>query len=1174
MNPGPGFPAPDVDSAGPSLEPGYSFTFLDHSIVPRGDAKAPPCPAVAPFVLRRLIGMGGQGEVWEAWQSSLEREVAVKIHRRGDVGAFLDEALLTGELDHPNIVPVLDLGSLAAPGSDSSTPVMAMKRIRGLRWDELITTERGDAPPSHEYWTRHLGILHSVCHAVAYAHSRGIVHLDLKPAQVIVGEFGEVYLMDWGIAARIDDRPGRGRHVSQIVGALGTPAYMAPEQACGDAQAIGVATDVYLLGALAYHIATGRGPHPGAMMDEIIDHARRNTLLPIGDNTPPPLAAIIARALSAAPAARYPTAESFRTAIDDFLGTASHQREAQEIAEACRNKTPTLDALGYDDLTALERQLDRAQTLAPNLAGIDGLRDDVLAAHMRRAVKTGDLELARLLADRIGQRERRDDALSSVDAALSARRAQDRQRILARRAAVAALVALVVVMLGASYSLLRYYRTAVVERERAEAALETSQYEVARSSLQAALAHLQRSRPLAARESLSHTPEALRGWEWGYLASAASPEVKLLSPREEIFDQVVLSRDESTLASRRDGDAALLLYDLQSDGAAPHADTTQSWTTIASTGARGFAVGSAKGHVGFFTGTRLERLVECGERPILFLAAVENGIVFAADDAHIVWRIDKAGAASECWRAPVRITALAAQGDGFAAGSMDGSVWHTADYRRPPVMTETLHEATVRGVAWQPGGTLLASWAVAPSAQQPTSDPRLILHQVGDPVAAFVGKGDGFAVTAVGWAPDGETVYVGTASIELYAMSPQGEVRYSRNLNIGVMNGVQVSDNGAFLTTITRQRIEVYALRTGTLRRSMPVDSRRVTGWAIGSDHLFVCGLDGGLGQWRWDRIENQRSLGLYPDRVLSMDLASEAPRMMTAHQRGFVGVWHTDGDRYEMVAEIWMEGPVVQVCAAPDGRSLLALVANTEVRFVRTEEAGQSLQRRWPMDERLSAIALSPRGSEFVAAREAGGLLAGSGDSDAAPLPRGDATIRYTAMAYSPDGAWLLAGREDGLIDVLDAESLMPLRMMRGHSGTIRSLTFGGENLVVSASDDETARLWDLATGKLEGTYRGTHAGPVRSALLTHDGQRVVTGCADAAVRVFDRDNALELVALEEHFYGVLDMAFSPRSDCLLSAGQDGRLRWWVPQAWTAGDVVLANPMPRDVDIVPLPAP
>ncbi len=189
------------------------------------------------------------GEVVAARQTALGREVAIKRLPRSGVTArdqarFRSEAILASSLDHPNIVPIHDLGV-----DQEGRTFFAMKKVQGTHWGARFR-QLGEA--------ENLEILIRVCDAVAFAHSRGVLHRDLKPDNIMIGEFGEVLLMDWGLAVRLDDL-----HRESSRFASGSPAYMAPEMACADNAAIGIRSDVYLLGACLYELLVGEPPHPG-----------------------------------------------------------------------------------------------------------------------------------------------------------------------------------------------------------------------------------------------------------------------------------------------------------------------------------------------------------------------------------------------------------------------------------------------------------------------------------------------------------------------------------------------------------------------------------------------------------------------------------------------------------------------------------------------------------------------------------------------------------------------------------------------------------------------------------------------------------------------------------------------------------------------------------------------
>ena len=233
-----------------------------------------------------ILGEGGGGVVREAVQVALGRTVALKMLKSKDArvdgrARFLAEARVTAGLDHPNILSVYELAV-----DEDGEPFLAMKRVVGTPWSASVRT-----------MTRreNLRILDAVGDAVAFAHSRGVVHRDIKPENVLLGAFGEVVLTDWGLALTEEDRavaraaqdreepsgvkiPGRLGGGVDASGVAGTPAYMAPEQAKGDAEDIGPATDVYLLGATLFEIATGRRPHRGATLTACLESAARNRL--------------------------------------------------------------------------------------------------------------------------------------------------------------------------------------------------------------------------------------------------------------------------------------------------------------------------------------------------------------------------------------------------------------------------------------------------------------------------------------------------------------------------------------------------------------------------------------------------------------------------------------------------------------------------------------------------------------------------------------------------------------------------------------------------------------------------------------------------------------------------------------------------------------------------------
>ncbi len=298
--PEPPMPPPDNSARSIVNDPDATHSLADPGVTTGGEvtrtADTSAASSAGRYVLVNEIARGGMGEVYRANDTILDRAVAVKVLQErlgsasGAASRFADEARITGQLQHPAIPPVHDLGTLP-----DGRPFLAMKLIEGQTLDFQLR-ERSDLSADR---TRFVSAFEQVCQAVAYAHAHSVIHRDLKPANVMVGEFGEVQVMDWGLAkvlndcaaqqaaapeppeietdpeqttdhhaagASTDDRTRAGE-------ALGTPAYMPPEQARGEIDRVNRRSDVFALGGVLCAILTGKPPYTGASSPEVVGKA-------------------------------------------------------------------------------------------------------------------------------------------------------------------------------------------------------------------------------------------------------------------------------------------------------------------------------------------------------------------------------------------------------------------------------------------------------------------------------------------------------------------------------------------------------------------------------------------------------------------------------------------------------------------------------------------------------------------------------------------------------------------------------------------------------------------------------------------------------------------------------------------------------------------------------------
>ncbi|MCC6738984.1 MAG: protein kinase [Planctomycetia bacterium] len=273
---------------------------------------------VGRYVLVTLLGRGAMGQVWRGWDTTLKRWVAVKVMRFNDVSAedlarFRREAKTAAALDHPNLAPIYDLGEAGG------RHFIVMKLIEGKSLEERFRAPAGQMPDM----AGAVSAIRQAARGLAHAHARGIVHRDVKPANMMCDQQGRVYLMDFGLA-----KPLAVPGVTGVGGVviLGTPAYMSPEAAKGMVHQVDARSDVFSLAASLFALAAGRVmfPAPGGM--EMLRRAQAETaprLRTLRPDAPPELDEVVARGLSRDRMQRFPDAGAFADALDLATGGAA-----------------------------------------------------------------------------------------------------------------------------------------------------------------------------------------------------------------------------------------------------------------------------------------------------------------------------------------------------------------------------------------------------------------------------------------------------------------------------------------------------------------------------------------------------------------------------------------------------------------------------------------------------------------------------------------------------------------------------------------------------------------------------------------------------------------------------------------------------------------------------------
>ena len=374
---------------------GHAPTIPDTQAPTHGSTQS-LAPARSPdprYGLRTLLGKGGMGEVWLAHDSRIDREIAIKLMRGtsdpDSAARFLREARVQGRLEHPSVVPVHDMG--AEPGA----PFFAMKRLTGTTLADVFAQRDQTKWPRRTLLARFVDI----CLAVEFAHQRGVIHRDLKPANIMLGDFGEAYVLDWGLArmagdsadetiVRPSDRIGDSGGQTEAGAMLGTPGYMPPEQMRGEP--IDARADVFALGCILFEILAGEPAIARNRTLEVTLAAPCYRPSERAADVPPELDTVVARATAAARDDRHPSARALADEVQRFLDgdrdvarrrelSAQHTERARTLAdkadiesraEAMREagSAIALDASNRDAHAVLMRLLlERPKELPPDV---------------------------------------------------------------------------------------------------------------------------------------------------------------------------------------------------------------------------------------------------------------------------------------------------------------------------------------------------------------------------------------------------------------------------------------------------------------------------------------------------------------------------------------------------------------------------------------------------------------------------------------------------------------------------------------------------------------------------------------------------------------------------------------------------------------------------------------
>ncbi|MCP3914869.1 MAG: protein kinase [bacterium] len=1060
-------------------------------------AQLGPDPDSTRYVVKGEIGRGGMGAILKVFDTDLRRMLAMKValgkpgsgegggEARGEgseqeiepetLSRFLEEAQVTSQLDHPGVVPVHELG-VDAQGAVYFT----MKLVRGhdLRTTfDMVAAGRGG-------WnqTRALGVLLKICEAMSYAHDKGVVHRDLKPANVMVGEYGEVHVMDWGLArveGRKDVRDIRLREVESATlgevrtdrrdqretapdsplvtmdgSVVGTPYYMPPEQARGET--VGPRSDVYAVGAMLYHLLTGGMPYhksgsrmlPRVVLAMVL-HGPPQPVRRLAPGVAPELESICVKAMAREPVDRYADMTDLATDLRAYLeGHVVRAHATGALAE-------------------MKKWVGRNRVLATTVG---------MAAFL---IVGGSLGASLLLA------EKNSELMSATGEA---------------------------------------HANAALANEKA-VELEARSYETA---IAAADGALNANDVHAARRFLEKTVPVRRGWEWRYLAGRADASQQTLYGHTRQVRCVAFDRTGTRIASYG-LDGFVHLWDAETGEELrrvplpvppwPHrlsfdANLARAAAPVRQASGAGWEVGVWDLASGQLVNTMRVDASAPSVAPRFDPPLIKTSLA----------RSDGSREELVITNQPSVVRVIT--GRGVDPSWQDLRELSDAYFKTRFVLVLPLSATRESREAWTRAlpadvHVLLADAAflekvrtVGAEHDESTfvTDFRGRLHRAlpgPAPLAALAPVLSGLTRSKVALSPDGRRVAAGADVLYVWDVESGERKLALEGTGVGFV-AVEYDPQGRWLGAVDRgQSLWIFDAETGS-PRIPPLSDPPVVGTALAfsADGERVASTSTNTAIQVWEAATGRvlyRLVG-HAGGVTSLSFRAGGRRLASASDDATLRVW--DLGRERSVRTLLGHRRGVYAAYSPDGERIVSGSDDHTIRIWRDPDTGLRLPAQSRTgDFRMFATPDCTR----IAVRSMRGTVTFwdlTTDTELAALPL-DPVYRWGAM--HPGGERFAATSDGGAIALWETATGALTRTLEGHSGPVFELAWdaAGETLA-SASADGTARLWPVSSGGEPVVLRG-HGAPVRSVAFGRAGTRVYTGGDDEAIRVWDaRDGSL----------------------------------------------------------------
>jgi WD40 repeat protein/serine/threonine protein kinase len=1161
----------------------------------------PPRPErIGRFEVTACLGEGAFGRVYRAHDPQLDRTVALKVAKpstlitRAHVERFLREAKAAAQLRHPHIVPVFDAGQ------DSGDYYIASAFIAGRTLASLV--EEGPVE-----FRRAAQLVRQLAEALGYAHSQGIVHRDVKPANVMIDEQGEALLMDFGLAAR-QEEAGK---LTQDGAILGTPAYMAPEQAAGQHGPPEPASDQYSLGVLLFELLSGQRPFDGSMQVVIYNHLhldppRPSTLIV---HLPRDLETICLKCLEKDPGRRYPDCQALADDLRRWL-------EGEPI-KARR--------LSWFERTA--RWAGRNRALAASLAAVTILLVTVAVG--------SSTALIRISAAKEREHKLTEQLRTSLDGTQKLNRQladsfseaktifYHSNVVLAQREWLANDVAKAEELLDAAPPDLRRWEWHHLKRGCRS---ERMTWRASASSVNAVVFSPDGERiALACGNGLRpNAPDVVRvcdvftgqnllvlkGHTGPVMSVAYNPDGSLLASASLRMNLDKLFKGQF---QNRGDQGEVILWDVAT-GKALHTFPGCAFVAFTPDGKFLGAIGTDETVKLWDVANKTEAMSLAGR-----MGCVYFSVAFSPDrrrlaTAALQVTLDDAGnrrlkGELRTWsmtgepeyvlvghEGPINSAWFSPDGRFLASGGSDGTakLWDMATGKE--VLTLRGHTSEVTDVCFSPDGSRLAT---------ASNDQTLKLWDVATGREIFTLRGHAARIKGVAFDPAGQCLVTTDRDgmVKIWDATKSREPQVLRGHTLGVLSLAFSPDGRVLASSGADRTLRLWQARSGAILHTLPCNPGTVvfcpngTELVTGSGDPFDFERPGEVQLWSAQDGKKVRNFPGHTRAILNVALSRDGKHLASAsgnslrNTPGEVIVWETATARKVVVLN-HLKTCVTGLAFSPD-KKLLALGCMDNTLRLCDATSGTELRTLRGHDEAVNRVCFNSAGHlvsgdtggsvalwdpatgiQLAAFRAHHGTITGLSFS---PDGRRLATASYdyasgkgevklwdalrrkevltlpaqVAVTFSPDGHWIAAPATGSVVaatDLLvwDATPGPEVLTLHGHGGSNWAVAPSPDGRTIATGHaDATVRLWNWETGQSTRTLRG-HSASVLRAAYSPDGLRVATASADKTIRLWDPVAGQELAVLQGHSDWVFCVAFSTDSRRLVSASYDKTVRIW----------------------------